>query len=71
MAAPRPLLTKSQKVRIGNLMIRHSGFGPFPADFEKSPSMQAMFRYVGRLIQAERRWHEARRLGLGLKRRIR
>ena len=60
MAAPRSLLTAKQRSKIANLMASHRGVEGC-ADYEDSPTMQAMFRYVNRLIQAERQWQEKMR----------
>ena len=60
MIAPRPLLTKKQKVKIGNLMLALP-CGEIPIDFESSAAMRAMFKYIKHLIQAERRYWEKRR----------
>ena len=49
----RPLLTKGQKRKIGNLMAAHRAVEEC-ADYEDSPTIQAMIRYVNCLIQTER-----------------
>ena len=73
MAAPRPLLTKGQKRKLLDLMMDHRFYEGVP-HFEgytitrdvvepitHFPTIQAMLKYVGRLIQAERRYWEKRR----------